>query len=45
MTDYKTGSTRQYGGLGPADPHQGGTHLQLAVYGNAARQVLGRAGR
>ncbi len=43
VTDYKTGSTRQYGGLGPADPHQGGTHLQLAVYGNAARQALGRA--
>ncbi len=42
VTDYKTGSTRQYAGLNPADPHQGGTHLQLAVYGNAARQVLGR---
>jgi hypothetical protein len=43
VTDYKTGSTRQYTGLSPENPHQGGTHLQLAVYGNAARQVLGRA--
>ena len=36
MTDYKTGSTRAYTGLSPEDPHQGGTHLQLAVYGTAA---------
>jgi hypothetical protein len=44
VTDYKTGSARQYTGLGPVDPHQGGTHLQLAVYGTAAQQVLGRTG-
>jgi hypothetical protein len=43
VTDYKTGGTRQYTGLSPENPHQGGTHLQLAVYGNAARQLLGRA--
>jgi RecB family exonuclease len=43
VTDYKTGSTRQYKGLSPSDPHQGGTHLQLAVYGNAVRQLLDRS--
>jgi hypothetical protein len=42
VTDYKSGGTRQYDGLSPLDPHQRGTHLQLAVYGTAARQVLGR---
>jgi hypothetical protein len=43
VSDYKTGGARRYAGLTPADPHQRGTHLQLAVYSLAARQVLGRA--
>jgi hypothetical protein len=30
-----------YKGLSVDDPHHGGTHLQLAIYGVAARQVLG----
>jgi ATP-dependent helicase/nuclease subunit B len=42
VTDYKTGSTRGYEGLSPTDPHQGGTRLQLAVYGRAVQQELGR---
>jgi hypothetical protein len=41
VLDYKTGSTRTYKGLTPGDPHQGGSHLQLAVYAAAARQRLG----
>jgi hypothetical protein len=41
VTDYKTGSTRGYVGLSPEDPHQRGTHLQLAVYGTAVQQQLG----
>ena len=43
VVDYKTGSTRSYKGLSAADPHQGGRHLQLAVYGEAARLHQGRA--
>jgi RecB family exonuclease len=42
VTDYKTGSVSRYAGLSPEDPHQRGTHLQLAVYGHAVRQLLGR---
>ncbi len=42
VTDYKTGSTRGYQGLSADDPHQRGTHLQLAVYGTAAQQLLSR---
>jgi hypothetical protein len=42
VTDYKTGSTDDYKGLSVNDPHQRGTHLQLAVYGTAARQYLHR---
>ena len=38
VLDYKTGSTRSYAGVSADDPHQGGQHLQLAVYGLAARQ-------
>ncbi len=41
VLDYKTGSTRSYRGLSADDPHQGGTHLQLAVYAAAARQERG----
>lgn len=43
VIDYKTGSDRSYEGLGEADPDQGGTRLQLAVYGAAARAAEGRA--
>jgi RecB family exonuclease len=42
VTDYKTGSTYGYELLSASDPHQGGTHLQLAVYGTATRQLLPR---
>jgi RecB family exonuclease len=41
VTDYKTGGTRDYTGLSAEDPHQRGTHLQLAIYGTAAQQRLG----
>ena len=40
VIDYKTGGTGGYTGLGPEDPHQGGTRLQLAVYGTAVQQLL-----
>jgi ATP-dependent helicase/nuclease subunit B len=43
VTDYKTGSARRFQGLRAEDPHQGGTHLQLAIYGTAVQQRLGRA--
>lgn len=39
VLDYKTGSPRRYQDLSGDDPHQGGRHLQLAVYGLAARQA------
>ncbi|MGH9135411.1 MAG: PD-(D/E)XK nuclease family protein, partial [Acidimicrobiales bacterium] len=42
VTDYKTGGARTYAGLGPDDPDQRGTSLQLAVYAQAAR-ALGAA--
>lgn len=42
VLDYKTGKTDAYKGLSAEDPHQGGRRLQLAVYGIAARQHLGR---
>jgi hypothetical protein len=38
VLDYKTGSAYKYKGLTADDPDQGGTLLQLAVYGAAARQ-------
>ncbi|MBW3574728.1 MAG: PD-(D/E)XK nuclease family protein [Actinobacteria bacterium] len=41
VTDYKTGGTRDYRGLTGDDPHRGGTLLQLAVYGAAARMAFG----
>lgn len=37
VIDYKTGSTRAYGGLGPEDPDAQGRRLQLPVYALAAR--------
>lgn len=40
VLDYKTGKVDDYKDLGADDPHQGGRHLQLAVYGVAARQRL-----
>jgi len=40
VIDYKTGSTRNYDGLGPDDPTPGGTHLQLVLYAIAARSML-----
>ena len=42
VLDYKTGRPDRFRGLSADDPHQGGTHLQLAIYGLAARQALGR---
>ena len=44
VIDYKTGKTDDYRDLSSRDPHQRGTHLQLAVYGSAVGQLLGRAG-
>lgn len=41
VIDYKTGSTRNYAGLGPDDPTPGGTNLQLVLYAIAARSMLG----
>lgn len=41
VLDYKTGKSDRYKGLSADDPHQGGSHLQLAVYGLAARQHAG----
>ena len=41
VVDYKTGGTDPYKGLSADDPHQGGRHLQLAVYATAAAQLLG----
>ncbi len=38
VLDYKTGSTSSYRGLTAEDPHQGGSHLQLAVYAAATRR-------
>lgn len=42
VTDYKTGSSSGYSGLGAEDPHRHGTHLQLAVYGTAVQQHFDR---
>jgi ATP-dependent helicase/nuclease subunit B len=41
VIDYKTGGTGSYQDLSAEDPHQGGSHLQLAVYATAAAQLLG----
>lgn len=37
VIDYKTGGSYDYRGLSPDNPDDRGTHLQLAVYGIAAR--------
>ncbi len=44
VSDYKTGSAERYRGLGHDNPHAGGTQLQLAVYGAAARMAFGTPG-
>jgi len=41
VIDYKTGGTSAYRGLSAEGPHQGGSHLQLAVYAMAAAQEFG----
>lgn len=43
VIDYKTGGFSQYRGLSEDDPVQGGTKLQLPVYGLAARAHRGNA--
>ena len=40
VLDYKTGRSDYYTGLCEDDPHQGGSHLQLAMYGVAAADKL-----
>jgi ATP-dependent helicase/nuclease subunit B len=37
VLDYKTGSGSSYKMLSEAEPHDGGKHLQLYIYGRAAR--------
>jgi len=44
VADYKTGGDRDYTSLSEDDPDQGGTRLQLAVYGEAARAAVGEPG-
>jgi ATP-dependent helicase/nuclease subunit B len=44
VVDYKTGRINEYRGLGEDDPDLGGTHLQLPVYGEAARASVGTPG-
>ncbi|HXH58386.1 PD-(D/E)XK nuclease family protein [Iamia sp.] len=41
VADYKTGSDRDFVSLSEENPDQGGTRLQLAVYGAAARAAVG----
>lgn len=41
VADYKTGSDRDFVSLSEENPDQGGTRLQLAVYGAAARVAMG----
>jgi ATP-dependent helicase/nuclease subunit B len=42
VVDYKTGKSDDFRRLGPENPDEGGTKLQLPVYGMAARQFVGR---
>lgn len=42
VVDYKTGRSEGFARLSEDDPDLGGTHLQLAVYGAAARASVGR---
>lgn len=41
VVDYKTGSSKSYSGL-LEDPFNGGTNLQLLIYGLAAKSLLSR---
>jgi hypothetical protein len=41
VIDYKTGRGHAYQGIDQDDPVQGGTMLQLGLYAEAARQLLG----
>jgi ATP-dependent helicase/nuclease subunit B len=43
VVDYKTGKSDDFRRLGPDNPDERGTKLQLPVYGLAARQFVGRA--
>jgi ATP-dependent helicase/nuclease subunit B len=43
VTDYKTGKADRYSKLTEADPHNGGSHLQLAVYAAAVHADTGSA--
>ena len=42
VIDYKTGKIKRYKDLKPETPSPEGKHLQLVLYGEAARWVLGR---
>jgi ATP-dependent helicase/nuclease subunit B len=42
VVDYKTGRSDDFRQLGPENPDERGTKLQLPVYGMAARQFVGR---
>jgi len=41
VTDYKTGKGKEYKGIDRDDPVKEGTTLQLGLYAEAARQLLG----
>jgi ATP-dependent helicase/nuclease subunit B len=41
VIDYKTGKADEFSRLGPDNPDERGTKLQLPVYGLAARQLVG----
>lgn len=41
VTDYKTGKGKEYRGIEKGDPVKEGTTLQLGLYAEAARQLLG----
>jgi ATP-dependent helicase/nuclease subunit B len=41
VVDYKTGKSDDFRALGPDNPDERGTKLQLPVYGMAARQFVG----
>jgi RecB family exonuclease len=43
VIDYKTGKSDDFRRLGPDNPDERGTKLQLPVYGMAAREFVGRA--
>jgi ATP-dependent helicase/nuclease subunit B len=43
VVDYKTGKADDFRRLGPENPDERGTKLQLPVYGQAARQFVGRS--